>query len=221
MRYFPACSALCASLFGLGLIVGGARAEGPHVRFALEDEILQWNLNRPDPLGYGPSNDYTTANVSPRRVYAPARKRAVTRSKAPALQAVRTEPTAPPPHTASQQDWNECTGKDPAQVIEACSRIVPNVEESVQNRADAYLFRAGAYLAQGDFDKAITDYSDAIVLTPKNVIAYSSRALAYSHKGDRAHAVADYVTAAKIDPKAVAEIAAGNMEIDAIAKAAQ
>jgi tetratricopeptide (TPR) repeat protein len=217
MKYLAGCSAFGASLVGLGLIVGGARAEDQYVRFALADEILQY-LNAP---GHERSNESTTPNGPPKRVYAPARKQVATPPKPPPPPAAQTETTSPLPHTASQQEWDECAGKDPARVIEACSRIVPNVEETVQNRADAYLFRAGAYLAQGDFDRAIADYSDAIVLTPRNVVAYSSRALAYSRKGDRTHAVTDYVTAAKIDPQAVAGIAAGNAEIDAIAKAAQ
>lgn len=208
MRYLPAWSAFCTSLIGLGLIVGGARAEDPHVRFALADEIIQY-LNAP---GFEHPNDSPTPNVSPRRVYAPARKRAVTRSKAPALQAVRTEPTAPPPHTASQQDWDDCAARS----IPACTRLIGDQSQSATDRADAYLFRAGAHLAEADLDGAIGDYSEAIKLAPGNVVAYASRALAYFHKGDQNSAVRDYVVADRLDGKKLAEIRSSNPEIEQI-----
>jgi tetratricopeptide (TPR) repeat protein len=128
---------------------------------------------------------------------------------------------AGPVFAASQQDWNACQGKDPATAIPACSRIIPDQNEPPQSRADAYVFRASAYLAQGDNDHAITDYTEALKLTPRNVVAYLSRALAYSRKGDNERAILDYSIANKIDANTAAQTAAANPEVQKIAAAAQ
>jgi len=118
---------------------------------------------------------------------------------------------------ASQQDWNACSGPDPAQAVSACGVVILDRDAAPQDRADAYVFRAGALLAQGDLDGAIADYSDAIALTPQNMVAHASRAIAYARKGDNAHAVDDYVEARRLDPDKVGEMAAANPELKQIA----
>jgi tetratricopeptide (TPR) repeat protein len=122
---------------------------------------------------------------------------------------------------ASQKDWDECAGKDPALSIPACSRIVGDQSEPEQDRADAYMFRAGTYLSQRQSEQAIADYSYAIGLDPRNALAYAGRALAYFHKGDRDHAVLDYRFANRFDPKKVAEFATANLDIAQIAEIAR
>ena len=111
---------------------------------------------------------------------------------------------------ASQQDWDACAGKDAVPSIQACSRIIADQSETGQNRADAYLFRGGAYLSSGDYDSAVADYSEAIKLAPRNVVAYASRAVAYLQKGDRERAIIDYAVANKLDANALANIATAN-----------
>jgi tetratricopeptide (TPR) repeat protein len=51
------------------------------------------------------------------------------------------------------------------------------------NDADAYYARGVAYHKQGEFDKAISDYSDAIRLDRNNADAYYARGTAYHSKG--------------------------------------
>jgi Flp pilus assembly protein TadD len=46
------------------------------------------------------------------------------------------------------------------------------------------LFVAGAFAAKGDMDKAIADFSGAIMLNPNYAEAYTSRGLAYAYRGD-------------------------------------
>jgi tetratricopeptide (TPR) repeat protein len=128
---------------------------------------------------------------------------------------------AGPALAASQQDWDNCQGKDPARTVAACSSIISDQNDIAQNRADAYIFRASAYLALSDFDHAIADYSEAIKLNPQNIVAYLSRAVAYFHKGDRDHAVLDYSTANALDSDATARIAANNQELEPIGAAAR
>src|SRR5262249_25852082 len=61
--------------------------------------------------------------------------------------------------------------------------------------------RGTAYDRQGDHDRAIADYSEAIRLAPIFAQAYSSRGLAYYQKGDFDRAIADYGEAIRLDPK--------------------
>jgi tetratricopeptide (TPR) repeat protein len=119
---------------------------------------------------------------------------------------------------ADQQDWSDCSGQDAARAIAPCSRIIADQSASAQDRADAYLYRAGAELAQGDLDRAVADYSEAIRLSPTNLVAYASRAIAYARKGDRDRAVADFRSAQRIDADKLAGIAAGNPEVAQIAQ---
>jgi len=128
---------------------------------------------------------------------------------------------AGPAFAASQEDWNGCQSKDPKVAIPACSAIIPDESESPQNRADAYAYRAAQYLAQGNVERAIADYSEALKLTPRNVTAYVSRALAEMRQGDKDHAILDYSIADKIDSGAVARIASGNPDVQRLADAAR
>jgi tetratricopeptide (TPR) repeat protein len=122
---------------------------------------------------------------------------------------------------ASQQDRADCASQDPTRAIAACSRIIPDQDESVHNRAGAYVLRAGAYLSQGNTDRAMADYGEAIQLAPRNVVAYVRRAAAYFHNGDKDHAILDYGIAERLDPIGVAQVAAGNPDIEAVAAAAR
>ncbi|MDR1785728.1 MAG: tetratricopeptide repeat protein, partial [Spirochaetaceae bacterium] len=67
--------------------------------------------------------------------------------------------------------------------------------------AEAYFDRGIAYFYNGDYDKAIADYTQTIRLDPDNVIAYYNRGVAYHDKGDYDKAIADYTQAIKIYPE--------------------
>jgi tetratricopeptide (TPR) repeat protein len=62
--------------------------------------------------------------------------------------------------------------------------------------ANGYLDRGNALMDAHRYDEAIADFSQALVLDPKNVAALADRALAHAHKSDLASAELD-VTAAK------------------------
>jgi tetratricopeptide (TPR) repeat protein len=58
-----------------------------------------------------------------------------------------------------------------------------------------------AYAKKGDFDRAITEYNEAIRLDPKNAGAFFSRGVAYAEKGDRDLAIADSSEAIRLNPE--------------------
>ena len=64
-----------------------------------------------------------------------------------------------------------------------------------------YFHRAEAYLGQDEFDKCITDLTEAIRLQPAVAgPVYALRGQAYSRKGDWERAIADYTQAIELNP---------------------
>ena len=74
---------------------------------------------------------------------------------------------------------------------------------SVWTRKDAQAdySRGFAYGREGDYDKAIADYSEAIRLDPKLACAYYNRADAYVTEDDEGKALADLTAAIQLDPR--------------------
>ena len=58
--------------------------------------------------------------------------------------------------------------------------------------------RGVVYANQGNYDKAISDFTEAIRLDPQFAPAYYNRGTAYLHKGDHAKANADFATARRL-----------------------
>ena len=58
-----------------------------------------------------------------------------------------------------------------------------------------------AYWKMGDYDKAISCYTEAIRIDPKDAKIYTNRGLAYKGKGDHDKAMADYTEAIGINPR--------------------
>jgi tetratricopeptide (TPR) repeat protein len=85
--------------------------------------------------------------------------------------------------------------------VVSCARVLQSSNETAKNRAVAYFNRAIACKADGDFDRAIADYTEAIRLDPKLAIAYYERGVAYHALGDFDRAIADYTEAIRLDPK--------------------
>ena len=69
------------------------------------------------------------------------------------------------------------------------------------HQARAFNNRGFAYFNQGNFAKAIADYSEAIEINPDLADAYAGRGLTYSKQGNLPQAIADYNKAIDIDPR--------------------
>ncbi len=70
----------------------------------------------------------------------------------------------------------------------------PKVAETIGARGDAYF-------GKQEYDRAIADYDEAILLDPKLALGYIGRGNAYRAKGDYDHAISDYNRAITLDPK--------------------
>jgi tetratricopeptide (TPR) repeat protein len=69
------------------------------------------------------------------------------------------------------------------------------------NDAPAFINRGNAYIDKKDYDRAITDYNEAIRLDPNDALAFTDRSIAYSYKNDLERALADASEAIRLDPK--------------------
>jgi len=89
----------------------------------------------------------------------------------------------------------------PEMRISACTVIILSGNETPGNLAVSYYNRGLGYGAEGDYDRAIADYTKAIELAPKFAKAYNNRGTVYGMKGDHARAIADFTRAIGLDPK--------------------
>lgn len=64
-----------------------------------------------------------------------------------------------------------------------------------------YFYLGLSYYKQGEYDRAIREYSRAIISSPDFAMAYYHRAAAFSHKSQYDKTVFDYNKAIEIDPK--------------------
>ena len=77
---------------------------------------------------------------------------------------------------------------------------VSNETSGAENDAEAYYKRGEEYLEEEDYDKAISEFTEAIRLNPKYAEAYSKRGAAYANKGDYDIAMSDYNEAIRLKP---------------------
>jgi tetratricopeptide (TPR) repeat protein len=102
------------------------------------------------------------------------------------------------------QNWIQCAAKDgapPELQIRGCTTVIEAGQETSENIAIAFSNRGNAYQAEGDYDRAVIDYDQAIQLNPNDPIAFSNRGNAYKRKGDIDHAIADFSEAIRLNPK--------------------
>ena len=64
-----------------------------------------------------------------------------------------------------------------------------------------YNNRGNAFVAKGDFARALADFDRAIEIDPKYLLAYHNRCLAYSKKADLDRAIADCGEAIRLGPE--------------------
>ncbi|MDH3576102.1 MAG: tetratricopeptide repeat protein, partial [Desulfobacteraceae bacterium] len=75
------------------------------------------------------------------------------------------------------------------------------LSESPVQDGGSYFKRGNSYLNEGQYDKAISEYSKAIEINPKDNKAYTKRGLAYGRRGQFDQAISDFNKAIEINPK--------------------
>ena len=76
--------------------------------------------------------------------------------------------------------------------IAACTRAITSGELSSENLGITYNNRGNGWVNNGEYDKAIADYDEAIQLNAQRALTYGNRGNAWYRKGDNDRAIADY-----------------------------
>lgn len=98
--------------------------------------------------------------------------------------------------TASQLFAKAKTEKDPNVQIKLLTKVI----SKSPRMADAYHYRADAYLSIGKNKQALSDYSRTVSLRPKDPFRYYARGLAYQKMGSFSLAQADFSKAISLKP---------------------
>jgi tetratricopeptide (TPR) repeat protein len=105
--------------------------------------------------------------------------------------------------SAQDADRETCRSRTapPDQVEAACTQVLTRgAPLSDKDRAVVLIYRGFAYENKGEYDRAISDYSEAIGLKPDDAYAFNRRGIAYSHKGEYDKAISDYDEAIRLKP---------------------
>jgi tetratricopeptide (TPR) repeat protein len=98
--------------------------------------------------------------------------------------------------STAADDAATCIAKG-TEAIAACNNWIRQQPKN----AVAYSDRGEIYRSMSDYDRAISDFSQAIRLDPKYALAYERRGLAYFFKHEHDRAMADFEKAVKLDPR--------------------
>jgi lipoprotein NlpI/predicted aspartyl protease len=84
--------------------------------------------------------------------------------------------------------------------IAACTLAIMSGQLSSKNLGITHNNRGKAWGIQGQYDKAIADFDEAIRLNPQDALTYGNRGYAWYRKGDNDRAIADYSEAIRLNP---------------------
>ena len=99
-----------------------------------------------------------------------------------------------------QENLIKCQSVDPDAKIAGCTALIQAGEDTTKNRATIYGSRGVGYYSKGDYDRAVQDTNQAILLNPIEPSFYYTRGLAYKKKGDFDRAIQDFNEAIRLDP---------------------
>jgi len=87
-----------------------------------------------------------------------------------------------------------------AETIQGCDAVIRWARETTRDAAAAFYNRGHAYRNQGQFDRAIDDYDQALKLRPNFADAWNDRGVAWRLKGDNERALTDFAEAVRLNP---------------------
>jgi tetratricopeptide (TPR) repeat protein len=115
--------------------------------------------------------------------------------------------------TAAADDRDVCRVDSGDVAIEACNRVINSGRYSGRDLVDAYINRGQEYYLKKDYDRAISDASQAIRVDGKTaILAYGNRGNARSVKGEMDKAIGDYTRALRLDGNYTAALTGRGME---------
>jgi tetratricopeptide (TPR) repeat protein len=100
------------------------------------------------------------------------------------------------------KEWSQCSGREGAiadLIIDGCSGVIRAGQDSANRLATAFNNRGVAHKFKGEYDLALEDYDQAILLKPSFANAYNNRGVLYRLKRDYDHAITDYDEAIWLD----------------------
>lgn len=108
--------------------------------------------------------------------------------------------SAAAPQAIANTTQEDCFGPDSSRRIEACTRLL-DLPLLPDERSYAFAMRALSYALQGKYDLAISDYDEAIELSPNFAVALNNRAWAYFKSGNIRKAEVDVARALDLTPE--------------------
>jgi Tfp pilus assembly protein PilF len=106
-------------------------------------------------------------------------------------------------HTVIEACVNPKGDTAPPRVIQACTELLERDFYQGRERFPLFVNRGRAYFAQGDTQRALDDYNQAVKFAPRSAQAYYSRGVFYAAQSDDDAAVQDFGTALGISAKFV------------------
>jgi Tfp pilus assembly protein PilF len=104
----------------------------------------------------------------------------------------------------SAQTANDCyqatLRQNDHEIIRICSAALEKGGMNDENRSVVTSNRGLGYLRDKQYDRAIVDFSDALVINPRNPYSFNFRGEAWREKGNLDRAFADFGEALRIDP---------------------
>lgn len=108
-----------------------------------------------------------------------------------------------PVDALSDEDWASCSragGNSTSLPIRSCTAVIDEFDKVLEKLVAAYNNRGVAYRSNGETDRAIEDYNQAIHLKSDYYVAINNRGVAHMSKGDLDLAIADYDRVIRIKP---------------------
>lgn len=117
----------------------------------------------------------------------------------------RAWPAVNEPAAAAPVDPAPCVAavasEDDDRIVAACSTLIDHEKTERPDRLKALTARAGVYARQEQTDRAIADYTAALLLEPGQAVVFNARGELWRKKGDRPRAIRDFGAAIKLDPQ--------------------
>jgi tetratricopeptide (TPR) repeat protein len=108
---------------------------------------------------------------------------------------------ASPVSAQSADDCYQATLKtDDQAIIRICTQALQRGGLDDRTRSITLSNRGLGYLRSKDFDKSIIDFSEALLIDPKNAYSFNFRGEAWREKGNFDRALADFEDALGVDP---------------------